>query len=83
MTGDEREEGKSDAPAGREATNPSDNRGNIMQKLVLTKRFKQFTISKECLLVLIHKSAAVPNLISSRANLSHRFFEENKLNYSC
>jgi len=26
MTGDEREEGKSDAPAGREATNPPDNR---------------------------------------------------------
>ena len=25
MTGDEREEGKSDAPAGREATNPPEN----------------------------------------------------------
>ena len=37
--------------------------GNIMQQLVLTKRFiiKQFTIGLECLSVLIDMSAAVNN----------------------
>ena len=38
MTGDESEEGESDAPAGREATNPPDNR--MEQFIQFIKQFK-------------------------------------------